>query len=47
MAPADAICVNTPVQLFLAHSRVVRARLELRVYSELLKAARPALLKGT
>lgn len=46
MASADEIRVNTPVQLFLAHSRMIRARLELRVYSELLEDARPALLKG-
>lgn len=46
MESADEIRVNTPVQLFLAHSRMIRARLELRVYGELLEAARPALLKG-
>lgn len=39
--------VNTPVQLFLVYSRIARARLELEVYSELLKAARPSLVKGT
>lgn len=46
MESADEIRINTPVQLFLAHSRMIRARLELRVYGELLEAARPALLKG-
>lgn len=39
--------VNTPVQLFLAHNRMTRARLELRIYAQLLETARPALLKGT
>lgn len=39
--------MNTPVQLFLAFSRIARARSEIRVYTELLKGARPALLEGT
>lgn len=44
--PAPETRVNTPVQLFLAYSRIARARLEIRVYSELLETARPALLAG-
>lgn len=43
----DETLANTPVQLFLAHKRVTRARLEIQVYSKLLKTARPALLQGT
>lgn len=39
--------VNTPVQLFLAYSRVSRARLEIEVYGKLLRGACPALLQGT
>lgn len=44
--PTPETRVNTPVQLFLAYSRIARARVEIRVYSELLGAARPALLAG-
>lgn len=43
--PSDAR-VNTPIQLFLAHNRITRARLEIQLYTELLKDARPALLEG-
>lgn len=42
----DEIRANTPAQLFLVYNRVTRARLELKVYSKLLKAVRPTLLKG-
>lgn len=43
----DEIRANTPAQLFLVYNRVTRARLELKVYSKILRAARPTLLKGT
>lgn len=45
-ASEDETRANTPVQLFLAHKRLTRARLEIEVYTKLLKTARPALLQG-
>lgn len=33
----SALLVNTPVQLYLAHSRLARAQLEIGIYSKLLE----------
>lgn len=45
--PDDSgVRANTPIQLFLVYSRAARARVELRVYGELLKGVRPAMLEG-
>lgn len=34
---ADETRVNTPVQLYLAHSRLARAQLEIKIYTKLLE----------
>lgn len=33
----EETCVNTPVQLYLAYRRLARARLELKIYTKMLR----------
>jgi hypothetical protein len=42
----SGLMVNTPVQLFLAHSRLARAQLEIRIYSGLLEQEIGKSLRG-
>lgn len=42
---ADETRIDTPVQLYLAHSRLVRAQLEIKIYTKLLERGSGASFK--